>query len=1599
MASLHAALISLATTASMDPASIADIRDAELIVANHLRTIRKESANEETTSNENGAVAPDTAIELDDIASRADTLLAAMDFGFLYDPKRKLLRIGYDVGEDRPDPNHYDLLASEARLASLIAVSKGDVPREHWLHLGRPLGRVGRRLSLLSWSGTMFEYLMPPLVMRERPRTLLGQSCRAVVEEQIRYGRAKGVPWGISESGYYQFDAERAYQYRAFGVPSLGFKRGLSDDLVVAPYASVLAIGLAPSDVLENLADIEALGGRGHFGLYEAIDFTADRLPPGEKHAVIRSYMAHHQGMILVAITNRLLDDPFVDDFHSEPSIQTAEMLLEERPTGHERAQPTAVVPEPGALPARRSTKAFWTATPDGPLPDVQLLSNGRLSSYLTAGGGGYLSWKGTRLTRWVADRTLEVPGVVILVGDRDTGLVWPLIPDVGDRVRFDAGSAEWRIAEPIGARVRVSISVDDDVEIRQVRLSHAAECTRRLRIMLVADISIVSGASDSHPAFSKLFVETMYRRDGHVVIARRRDNTAGQSPTVGCWAVGPTRGARSAGFETSRETFIGRHGNRLAPRGAWSLRAEVDTEAESPLDPIAVVALDVDLEPRASIEVAFMTAAAPSMSALLEVVARNRTASRVAATVASSVDHANVALMRGGGSVPQLQTAMALLAAATLAPTALRAARRIVERNTGGQSMLWRFAISGDVPIVVICLGASEDAGLVSEVVRAQGIWRARGLLVDVVVLSQRGASYDASVDERVVRLVHQAGAAARLGGVGGVFILHEERLSPVETDALLSAAQVVLHASEGPLASQLERVQLRTMPLPDILTSRGENTPTVEPASPLAAGEIGAFSEDGREYIIFLKPGQSTPAPWSNVLANDAGGCVLTESGGGYTWSQNAGENRLTPWNNDPLSDPPGEALYIRDEETCRVWSPTPQPAPSGASYEVRHGAGYTVFRNESHGVIQELRVGMAPDDSVKIQRLRLTNISGRARRFTITHYVEWVLGVDSEASRPRVVPSFDVDAEVMLLRNPWNAVFGSRVAFAATTRPLHGMTTDRTEFLGRRGSLSAPAALRRIGLASAVGSDHDVCSAMQVHVDLPAHSTEEVVFAIGQADTRAEAIELAKAFRTVERAREAQEECSARWDTLLGRVQVHTPNPNIDRLVNRWLLYQSISSRLMARTGFYQSSGAFGFRDQLQDVMALPIVDRPRYRAHLVEAARHQFEEGDVLHWWHPPTGAGVRTRCSDDLLWLPFAVAHYVDTTGDIGVLDEEIAYLTGPELRPEEVDRYSEFATGERTADLYRHCLDALERGERLGVHGLPLIGSGDWNDGMSKVGRDGSGESVWLAWFLATALQRFAPICVRRGNAELAEEMRGRARALVAAVEAHGWDGAWYKRGWFDDGTALGSSANAECRIDAISQSWAVISGGGDPERTHQALDAVQEQLVDEQNGLVLLLTPPFRSSVHDPGYIRAYPAGVRENGGQYTHAAIWTLWAIAQSGDPTTAMRLFESTSSNTHGKDRDTYRVEPYVVAADIYSTAPHAGRGGWTWYTGAAAWSYRLLVEQILGISMRDGKLAVEPNLPANWPGYEADILVDGATWRVVVKDGEVELSSAD
>ncbi|GLK89369.1 glycoside hydrolase family 94 protein [Pseudomonas turukhanskensis] len=1528
--------------------------------------------------------------------------LAQMDFSFLYDASRDLFAIGYNADENRLDRAYYDLLASEARLTNFVVIAQGQLPQEGWFTLGRLLTSNGGEPVLLSWTGSMFEYLMPQLVMPTYAGTLLDQTCNAAVARQMEHGNQLGLPWGVSESGYNVFDAHFNYQYRAFGVPGLGLKRGLGEDVVVAPYASVLALMVAPHAACKNLQRLAGMGLAGAYGLYEAVDFTPARLPRGQSQAVVQSFMAHHQGMSLLALAYVLLDRPMQRRFESDPQFKATALLLQERvPKSAAQYLHAANAPVADAAARETETKLRVYTDPDRKRPAVQLLSNGRYHVMVSSAGGGYSRCNELAVTRWHEDISSENLGLFCYLRDVASGSFWstahqPTLQPVDSyEAIFTDARAEFRVRErEFDTHTEIVVSPEDDIELRRLHLTNRARVRRTIELTSYAEVVLAPTTADAlHPAFSKLFVQTELLLPLQAILCSRRPRSSHEPVPWMCHLLA-AHGVdiEAISYETDRARFIGRGRNLSEPAAMDSGNERLSGSAGSVLDPVVAIRCRITLDPGQTATIDLVTGMGQSREHCLQLIDKYRDKHLADRVFGLAWTHSQVLLRQLNASLSDARLFEQMAASIVYANASLRADASVLTGNQRNQSGLWGQAISGDLPIVLVQIADPANIELVRQLVQAHAYWRQKGLAVDLVIWNEDQVGYRQQLQDLIMALVTSGSEAALVDRPGGIFVRPAQQLSSEDRLLMLAVARLVLSDSRGSLAEQIHKRRAEP-PLPRfdaglMRRPRRQATPAEPQPALLLGNQYGGFSADGSEYVIHLGQGSSTPAPWANVLANPHFGTVISESGGAYTWAENAHEFRLSPWHNDPVSDGSDEALYLRDEDSGHYWSPTPLPRAGSGGYVTRHGFGYSVFEHEEDGIHSELWVYVALDASVKFSRLKIRNTSGRSRRLSATGYVAWVLGDLREKSAMHVVTEQDPLSGALLARNAFSIEFPGRVGFFDVDAPVRSISGDRTEFLGRNGSLNAPAAMSKARLSGRTGGGLDPCAALRVELQLAEGESQELTFRLGAAIDRPAALALVQRFRGASAAAQALSQVRTHWQTTLGTVQVQTPEPHIDVLVNGWLMYQTIACRFWARSGYYQSGGAIGFRDQLQDSMAMLHASPLACRAHLLLCATHQFFEGDVQHWWHPPQNRGVRTSCSDDYLWLPLATSRYVRVTADQGVLDESVAYLGGRLLNAGEESYYDLPTHAGEQESLYQHCVRAIEHGLTQGVHGLPLMGGGDWNDGMNRVGEQGRGESVWLGFFLYHVLLQFAPTARLHGDEPFALHCETYAAGLRANLEQHGWDGSWYRRAYFDDGTPLGSASNEECRIDSIAQSWSVLSKAGSSSRQHTAMNALEQHLLRRDLGLVQLLDPPFDKSALDPGYIKGYVPGVRENGGQYTHAAVWASMAFAALGDSERAWELLRLINPVNHGSDEAiaVYKVEPYVMAADVYGVAPHAGRGGWTWYTGSAGWMYRLIVESLLGLQRTGNTLRMAPVLPADWPGFTLRYRV-GATVYVI------------
>lgn len=1545
--------------------------------------------------------------------------MSNMEYDFLYDPDGHLFTVGYNVQDRRRDPGLYDLLASEARLATFVAIAQGKIAQESWFALGRQLIGTLANPTLVSWSGSMFEYLMPLLVMPTFEHTLIDQTYKSAVRRQIDYGRQNNVPWGVSESGYNAFDAHLNYQYKAFGVPDLGIKRGLANDLVIAPYASVMALMVLPEEACANMQRLSAEEYEGRYGLYEAIDYTPARLPRGKTRAVIRSYMAHHQGMSFLSLSYLLLGRPMQRRFEANPQFQATMLLL------HEKIPKTSLFANASRHSVTHTAPSTVHDMPirvlhstNTPVPEVQLLSNGRYHVMVTNGGGSYSRWNDLALTRWREDATRDNWGSFCYVRDLATGDLWSagyqptLKKSPSYEVIFSEGRAEFRRTDnEFEMHTEIVVSPEDDIELRRCRIKNRSRKRRTIEVTSYAEVVLAPAAADAaHPAFSKLFVQTEILRKSRSIICTRRPRSATERPFYmfhQMVAHGGDIGQIS--YETDRMKFIGRGRNTSSP-AALRDSEPLSGAQGSVLDPVVAIRYHIALDPGETVTLNTIMGAAETRDACISMIDKYKDFHLAERVFELTWTHSQVLLRQINASESDAQLYARLANSIVFSNAALRADASVLIRNRRGQSGLWGYAISGDLPIVLLQVRDMENIELVRQLVQAHAYWRLKGLAVDLVIWNEDNSGYRQELQQMIMDMISAGIEAHVVDRPGGIFVRPGDQISMEDRILLESVARVILSDNKGSLAEQVNKTGAPDVSLPRLVPAQDprsvpDTAGKLEQPALLLFNGTGGFSPDGREYVIMTGPDRKTPAPWVNIIANPHFGSVISETGSAYTWSENAHAFRLTPWVNDPVSDAGGEAFYIRDEATGEFWSPMPWPVPSQESYITRHGFGYSSFEHIDRGIHTEMTVFVAMDASVKFFALRLRNDSGRARQLSVTGYVEWVMGDLRAKTGMHVITETDPVTGALFARNAYNTEFAERIAFFDVDDESRAITADRREFIGRNKSLRNPDAMSRFRLSGRVGAGLDPCGALQVPFTLADGEEREIIFRLGVAGRQnadqqslvrrfAEAGSVIRRFRGSFAARIALEGVHRYWREALGAVQVQTPDVALNILSNGWLIYQTLACRLWARSGYYQSGGAFGFRDQLQDAMAL-IHARPLLlRDQLLLHASRQFTDGDVQHWWHPPAGRGVRTKCSDDFLWLPLATCRYVASTGDTGVLDEIVSFIEARQLNADEDSNYDLPAHSAEYGSLYEHCVRAIRRGLNYGAHGLPLIGSCDWNDGMDKVGEHGQGESVWLAFFTYDILLRFAPIAEKRGDTEFAALCRSEAEKLQQSVEANAWDGSWYRRAYFDDGTPLGSAQSAECQIDSLSQSWSILSGAGNPERSAQGMAAVDERLVRRNTGIIQLLDPPFDKAGKNPGYIRGYVPGVRENGGQYTHAAIWTVMAFAKMGDHARTWELLQMINPLNHARTPEevaVYKVEPYVVTADVYAQSPHAGRGGWSWYTGSSGWMYRLIVESFLGLKLEVNRLSLAPCVPKEWKGFRIEYRYRTTIYKISVVTG--------
>jgi cyclic beta-1,2-glucan synthetase len=1525
-----------------------------------------------------------------------ETLATAPNYTKLYDSGRRLFSIGYNVSAEKKDTSYYDLMASEMRQTSYLTIALGQVPTKHWFALGRIMTKSKGSPVLASWSGTMFEYLMPLLLIPNVPNTLWDHTSREMVRRQIDFSQKYNIPWGISESGFFAFDFQFNYQYHAFGVPGLGLKQGLEKERVVAPYATLLALQVIPSRSVENLRRLESYGLFAEYGFYEAVDFTPERLPERSEFGLVKSYMAHHQGMGFLAISNLLLGNKMRKRFMADPRMKAAETLLCEKVP-----RQALIVEQPlrksKPIPAHLDEgKEIWTFYAlDTPRPEARFLSNGRYQVMVSTGGGGFSRWHDLAVTHWEEDPVLDSQGTYFYIRDLTKGKLWSpshhpcRAPGEDISMSFNLGKIVFkRNDDGIMTETEICVSPEFDAEIRRIKLTNNSKTSRMLEVTSYIELAVASpSAFRSHPSFSKLFIETEAIVEEDILLAHRRSGDPNVvSPysfhtlSVDAPTIGPLE------FETDRARFLGRGRTPESPMAVDS-HESLSGSAGAVLDPVFSLRRRVELPPGASVYFSYITGIALNKEEALSTAIELRSPLKVSRTFDLARTFSRIEIRYLHITLAQANL-FQWMASQVFYLNPYRPYRaKYVRENTRGQSGLWAYGISGDLPLVLVSVTDPEQMKLVSTVLRAHEYWRLKGLKVDLVILNDMQGSYEQPLLDALRQLVANSTDRDNLDRPGGVFIRSAAQMPRADRVLLETAARLSLRGDAGSLVNQLQTrpAERRDIPEQAAIFPQMQSSFMIHvnpPEELIFFNGYGGFTPSGREYLIHLKGVERTPMPW------------ISDSGAGATWSENSREYKLTPWSNDPIYDPPGEIGYIKDEDSGFVWSFT------GALRDCepvvfRHGQGQTIITHQTQGVETKCLLFTPKEDTVKIVQLSIQNNEDRLRKLSVTYYLEWVLGVSREQTAAYIFTDYDKESGALYAQNTYNDDFFGRYGFiwlaADDPETRISWTGDRAEFIGRNGCLTKPVAMNRVSLSCTTGADIDPCGAYQGKFTLPSNGQRNVTILIGAAASIEEMRRIISMYKNREAVENAHHLVEEFWNDLLGQVQVETPDLGMNLLLNRWLLYQTLVCRMWARSAFYQSGGAFGFRDQLQDSLALLHARPELTRKQLLLHAAHQFKEGDVQHWWHEETNRGIRTKFSDDLLWLPYAAWRYAEHTGDHSIWDEKIPYLEAPLL--EEDERYGPTQVSDESGTFYEHCIRAIERGLRFGAHDLPLMGSGDWNDGMSKIGHEGRGESVWLGWFIETILKNFAPLCTAQGEPKRTEKYVELAEKIAHALNKRAWDGHWYRRAYNDLGQPVGSIENEECQIDCIAQAWAVISGAGEDKKMRHAMASLETKLVSRQDSLIRLLTPAFNRTQPSPGYIQAYPPGIRENGGQYTHGAIWAVIAWAMLGEGNRAMELFNILNPIYHAQsytDAQRYKVEPYVMTADLYSATPWIGRGGWSWYTGAAGWMFQAGLEWIIGLQKKEDHLVINPCIPDSWKGYKVTYRYGKTLYKITVKN---------
>jgi len=1548
------------------------------------------------------------------IEDELNKIIENTDFKFLYNEERKLFHIGYDVDNESLSSNYYDLLASEARTTSFIAVAKGIVPTSHWFALNRSLTLMYERKGLASWSGTMFEYFMPRILMKNYRNSMLDETYRSVMEAQIKYGAKRKVPFGISESAYFKFDVDLNYQYKAFGVPKVGIKRGLEEELVVSPYSTIMGLMENIPKSMANIKDLLKLNCYGQYGFYEAIDYTDKRIKNKELE-IVKCYMIHHLGMSLLALDNVMNNNIIQRRFHRIPMIRAVEILLQEKISKNvvynRREDNSQEVKEVQRQYSIRRTFKFG----ESKYPETILLGNKNYNILLNTAGGGYSKFKNVMVYRWKEDLIRSSWGKFFYIKDLNsneyTSSTYEPCREQGDKyeVNFYLYKAEftkyWRELE---INTIVQVIPEDNCEIRTIDIKNNSSEEKIIEVISYSEVVLQGYSGDiAHPAFGNLFITTEYIDELKGILAKRRPRSEKDKDI---YTLESTLGEDefNVEYDTARLSFVGRNHSKENPV-ALEENKPLRNNVGNVLDPIIAIKRRVRISQGESKTIKYITITGNSKD---DVINKSRSYQDVVTldeNVLKSALNLEENLINKG--IKPTQAVIYERFASNILFNNFSYTNRInnLINLSGGQRNLWAYGISGDLPIILLTITKEKESDILRQLINCHGYLEEKGLKFDIVVINKEGISYEKPLDNALKRIILNSSLNGRENISGGIFIISNENIPKEDINLLYSIAAITVEGSEGALWKQVERT-MENEAYPHnsrkYIWKMGElketnlnysdsNTPKAEVSELSFFNGYGGFNNKG-EYTIILKDGKSTPAPWINVIANNNRfGFNISESGSSYTWYKNSREFKITPWNNDFIEDTPNEVLYLEEGE--KLWSITHEPIRDKGEYVITHGFGYSKFTHCTNGIWGEITVFPSKERSAKLIKVNLKNLDDKNRNIGITYVARLCLGDLRENNYKKVYTVIDEENKFIYGINPYSSDFHSSYAYLKISGGRdESFSGDERDYIVSKEYMESLSEHKTISLSGRCGSGLEPVLSEKVYLNLGSNEEKSLVIILGAEDSIKEIQNSLEEFSDIDRVEKELEKVKEYWKDTLNKIKIKTEDKALDFMINGWLPYETISCRLFSRTAFYQCGGAYGFRDQLQDSIPMIYIQPEITKNQILYSATRQFEEGDVQHWWHPVVNSGIRTRFSDDLLWLPYVTCIYVKATGDYKILDEEVGYLKDEPLREGEDERYNVSLKSDLKESLYNHCIRAINRSLKFGSHNIPLMGSGDWNDGMSTVGNKGKGESIWLGWFIYAILKDFKDLCIYKKDEDNYKKYIKTMDFIKENLEIHGWDGSWYKRAYFDDGTPLGSHENQECKIDALSQCWSVISEAGDKERANLAMSSLEKYLVKPKEKIILLLSPPFDSSDLKPGYIKGYVPGVRENGGQYTHGVAWVALALAKLGRGEEAYNIYSMLNPINHSlniEEANVFKTEPYVMAADIYSVEPHEGRGGWSWYTGSSGWMYTIALEHILGFRLIEGKgFRIKPCLPKDFKEYSIDYGYENAIYHIkVIRSG--------